>query len=39
MKNDYCKKYNIPLLRIKYTDIQNNNYINIFNNFIQSIQE
>lgn len=23
MKNDYCKKHNIPLLRISYTDINN----------------
>lgn len=38
IKNDYCKKYNIPLLRISYKDINNsNNYKQLIDNFICSL--
>lgn len=39
MKNDYCKKHNIPLLRIDYEDIINENYKTIFENFIKPFRE
>lgn len=36
IKNEYCKKNNIPLLRINWRDIKNNNYINILNDFYKT---
>lgn len=39
IKNEYCKKYNIPLLRISYIDIENNTYQNKILNFIQTVQD
>lgn len=39
IKNDYCKKHNIPLLRIWYEDMLNGNYISIFENFIKPFKE
>ena len=36
IKNDYCQKYNIPLLRIPYWDIKNSdNYKQIISNFLK----
>jgi very-short-patch-repair endonuclease len=38
IKNDYCTKYNIPLLRISYKDINNSeNYKQIINDFINKL--
>ena len=38
IKNEYCKKYNIPLLRISYKDIKNsNNYKTLIDNFIKKL--
>ena len=39
MKEDYCHKYNIPLLRINYTDIKNKKYKTILSDFIQTVQD
>lgn len=36
MKEDYCKKFNIPLLRINYKDIKNKKYKDILYDFIQA---
>lgn len=38
IKNDYCKKFNIPLLRISYKDFLNNNWITLLENFINSLR-
>jgi hypothetical protein len=35
IKNDFCKNNNIPLLRIPYWEFQNDNYKQIFLNFIK----
>lgn len=35
IKNEYCKKNNIRLLRIPYWEFKNDNYKNILNNFIK----
>ena len=37
-KDDFCKNHNIPLIRIKYTDIYNENYKDIILNFINSFK-
>lgn len=38
IKNDYCNKYNIPLLRISYKDIKDNdNYKSLIDNFIKTL--
>lgn len=36
LKNDYCEKYNIPLLRIPDYDVLNGKYKDIILNFIQT---
>jgi hypothetical protein len=38
IKDDYCKKNNIPLLRISYLEFKNNNWITLLNNFINSLR-
>lgn len=35
IKNEYCIRNNIKLLRIPYWEFKNNNYKNILNNFIK----
>ena len=38
IKNEYCEKYNIPLLRISYKDIKNSdNYKSLIDNFIKTL--
>ena len=38
IKNNYCKQYNIPLLRISYKDIKNNsNYKKMIDDFINTL--
>lgn len=39
IKNEYCQKHNIPLLRIWYEDIQNGKYVEIFEEFIKPFRE
>lgn len=39
IKNEYCQKHNIPLLRIWYEDILNGNYISIFEEFIKPFRD
>lgn len=39
IKNEYCKEHNIPLLRIWYEDILNDNYIPIFEEFIKPFRD
>lgn len=39
MKDDYCLRYNIPLLRINYKDMKNGKYLNIILTFIQTVKE
>lgn len=40
IKDDFCKRKNIPLLRIKYVDIdKNDNYKQIINDFIHTAQD
>lgn len=38
-KNEYCKKHNIPLLRIWYEDIINGKYTEIFEEFIKPFRD
>ena len=39
IKNDYCNKKNIPLLRISYISFKNGNWIEIFNHFIETVKD
>lgn len=39
IKNKYCKRKRIPLLRISYIEIDNGSYKEILNNFIHSVQK
>lgn len=39
IKNEYCKKWNIPLLRISYIEIHNNTYKEKILNFIQTVEK
>ena len=39
IKNEYCQKHNIPLLRICYKDVLNGNYISIFEEFIKPFRD
>ena len=39
IKNEYCQKHNIPLLRIWYEDIQNGKYVEIFEEFIKPFRD
>ncbi len=38
IKNEYCQQHQIPLLRIPYWEFDNNNWINLLNNFINSLR-
>ena len=39
IKNDFCKKHNIPLLRISYEEINNEQYKDKILNFIKTVQD
>lgn len=39
IKNEYCKKWNIPLLRLSYIDFKDTTYIKKIDKFIQTVQE
>lgn len=38
IKDDYCKKNHIPLLRISYIEFKTDNWITLLNNFINSLR-
>ena len=39
IKNNFCKQHNIPLLRIPYWDIDNDNYKQLILDYINTAQK